>query len=105
MVYFLRIERKMTASSQLQWSFQLFRDLNCILNKKKAKKQTENTLNIDIHNSSAFKKILDGMSVKDMKQHIINCLAALVRIENKQRESKIYKINNKKKMIRMIPSY
>lgn len=34
-------------------------------------------------------KILDIMSVNDMKKHIIDCLVALIRIENQQRESKI----------------
>lgn len=60
----------MTVLKPLRRIFQLFRDLHCVLNKKKTKKQKENTLDKDIKalinddvESSSFTTILHSMDV------------------------------------------
>lgn len=61
--------------------FQLFHNLNCCVENKQ--QNEDMVIDDDIEVESDLKDILNSLSEKEMKNHIIKCVASLVFIQRK----------------------
>lgn len=70
----------------------MFRDLHCVEDRKKTKKEKENVLDKEftdlLNDPSEIDDILASFSVSEIMKHVMDCISVLIRVEQKLKEIK-----------------